>query len=89
MNLTQAELRDIVYNFIVYGDFLVGVPFGGGHVNDTYQLRNHHQAEEQGTARKHTGNNADRQAQPVRAGIRNQPQISLRLEFNFFCAVVM
>ena len=38
MSRTQAELRDIVYNFIVYGDFLVGVPFGGGHVNDTYQL---------------------------------------------------
>ena len=38
MNLTQAELKEIVYNFIVYGDFLVGVPFGGGNVNDTYQL---------------------------------------------------
>ncbi|MBO5793336.1 MAG: mucin desulfatase, partial [Lentisphaeria bacterium] len=38
MSLTQAELREIVNNFIVYGDFLVGVPFGGGHVNDTYQL---------------------------------------------------
>ena len=38
MSLTQAELRDIVYNFIVYGDFLVGVPFGSGNVNDTYQL---------------------------------------------------
>jgi hypothetical protein len=38
MSLTQAELRDIVYNFIVYGDFLVGVPLGSGNVNDTYQL---------------------------------------------------
>ena len=38
MSLTQAELREIVYNFIVYVDFLVGVPFGGGNVNDTYQL---------------------------------------------------
>ncbi len=34
----QSEIAEIINQFIVYGDFLVGVPFGFGHVNDTYQL---------------------------------------------------
>ena len=34
----QDEIRSICSKFIIYGDFLVGVPMGGGHVNDTYQL---------------------------------------------------
>ena len=38
MALTQAEIKEIIYKFVVYGDFLVGVPFGTGNVNDTYQL---------------------------------------------------
>lgn len=35
---SQAHLRDLIYRFMVYGDFLVGIPFGMGNVNDTYQL---------------------------------------------------
>ncbi len=35
---SQEELRDIASKFIIYGDFLVAVPFGTGHINDTYQL---------------------------------------------------
>ena len=35
---THKEISDIINRFIVYGDFLVAVPFGSGHVNDTYQL---------------------------------------------------
>lgn len=35
---TQDELREIASKFIIYGDFLVAVPFGTGHINDTYQL---------------------------------------------------
>lgn len=35
---TQDELRDIASKFVIYGDFLVAVPFGSGHINDTYQL---------------------------------------------------
>lgn len=34
----QSEIAEIINKFIVYGDFLVAVPFGCGHVNDTYQL---------------------------------------------------
>ena len=34
----QDEIRSICSKFIIYGDFLVGVPMGGGHVNDTFQL---------------------------------------------------
>ncbi len=35
---SQEELREIVSKFVIYGDFLVAVPFGSGHINDTYQL---------------------------------------------------
>lgn len=35
---SQEELRSILSQFIVYGDFLVAVPFGSGHINDTYQV---------------------------------------------------
>ncbi len=35
---TQKELRELISQFNVYGDFLVGIPFGSGHVNDTYML---------------------------------------------------
>ena len=33
---TQQKLRKLMSQFTVYGDFLLGVPFGNGHVNDTY-----------------------------------------------------
>jgi len=36
--LKQRELRAICEKFIMYGDFMVGVPFGTGHINDTYQV---------------------------------------------------
>ncbi len=35
---SQEELRRICAKFVIYGDFLVAVPFGAGHVNDTFQL---------------------------------------------------
>lgn len=35
---TQDDFRHICSKFALYGDFLVAVPFGGGHVNDTFQL---------------------------------------------------
>jgi len=35
---TQQDLREIVDQFMVYGDFLVGVPFGTGNINDTFLL---------------------------------------------------
>ncbi len=35
---TQQELHELVSQFNIYGDFLVGIPFGSGHVNDTYML---------------------------------------------------
>ncbi len=35
---SQKELQDICSNFIIYGDFLVAVPFGTGNINDTYQV---------------------------------------------------
>ena len=38
MEYTQRELRGIISQFVVYGDYLVAVPFGNGNVNDTYQL---------------------------------------------------
>lgn len=38
MNYSQKDLYNIISQFVVYGDFLVGVPFGSGHVNDTFQL---------------------------------------------------
>ena len=36
--LGQQELHEICEKFIIYGDFIVGVPFGAGHINDTYQI---------------------------------------------------
>ena len=38
MAYSQQELRDIMSQFTVYGDYLVAVPFGNGNVNDTFQL---------------------------------------------------
>ncbi len=38
MEYSQKELRSIISKFVVYGDYLVAVPFGNGNVNDTYQL---------------------------------------------------
>ncbi len=35
---SHDEISQIINSFIVYGDFLVAIPFGSGHVNDTYQL---------------------------------------------------
>ncbi len=34
----QQKLKKLIYKFHIYGDFIVGVPFGNGHVNDTYLL---------------------------------------------------
>ena len=34
----QDKLRNLMSKFNVYGDFLVGVPFGNGHVNDTFRI---------------------------------------------------
>ena len=38
MEYSQRELREIISRFVIYGDYLVAVPFGNGNVNDTYQL---------------------------------------------------
>ena len=38
MKYSQAFLRELIYKFSIYGDFLVAIPFGMGNVNDTYQL---------------------------------------------------
>ena len=35
---TQKEIKRLIGMFDVYGDFLVGAPFGNGNVNDTFQL---------------------------------------------------
>ncbi len=35
---SQEEIREICAGFAIYGDFLVAVPFGSGHINDTYQV---------------------------------------------------
>ena len=35
---TQSEIRRLAGMFDIYGDFLVGTPFGNGNVNDTFQL---------------------------------------------------
>ena len=48
MQRTQEELRAIISKFVVYGDYLVSVPFGNGNVNDTYQV-----TYDQGGARLH------------------------------------
>ena len=34
----QQKLKKLIYKFNIYGDFIVGVPFGNGHVNDTFLL---------------------------------------------------
>ena len=38
MEKQLPNFRDLIFQFCVYGDFLVGVPFGNGNINDTYQL---------------------------------------------------
>ena len=38
MNYKQKFLRDLIYRFSMYGDFLVATPFGMGNVNDTFQV---------------------------------------------------
>ena len=35
---SQRDIRQLIGMFDVYGDFLVGTPFGNGNVNDTFQL---------------------------------------------------
>ena len=34
----QNKLKNIISNFEIYGDYIIGVPFGTGHINDTYQV---------------------------------------------------
>ena len=34
----QKKLEDICSHFHIYGDFVVAIPCGNGHINDTYQL---------------------------------------------------
>ena len=34
----QQKLKKLIYQFNIYGDFIVGIPFGNGHVNDTFIL---------------------------------------------------
>ncbi len=36
--MTQKKLRNICEQFKIYGDYVVSVPFGTGHINDTYQV---------------------------------------------------
>ena len=38
MPKSQDRLRNLMQKFNVYGDYLVGVPFGNGHVNDTFRI---------------------------------------------------
>ena len=38
MRYKKSFLRDLMYQFVVYGDFLVATPFGMGNVNDTFQV---------------------------------------------------
>ena len=38
MPKTQQDLRDLIGLFHVYGDFVVGIPFGNGNVNDKFLL---------------------------------------------------
>ncbi|MDR0932633.1 MAG: aminoglycoside phosphotransferase family protein [Victivallales bacterium] len=35
---SQEKIRSICSEFAVYGDFLLAVPFGTGHINDTFQV---------------------------------------------------
>ncbi|MBE6369312.1 MAG: aminoglycoside phosphotransferase family protein [Lentisphaerae bacterium] len=34
----QKKIEDICSHFHIYGDFVVAIPCGNGHINDTYQL---------------------------------------------------
>ena len=34
----QRKIEDISSHFHIYGDFVVAIPCGKGHINDTYQL---------------------------------------------------
>ena len=34
----QKKLEDICSHFHIYGDYVVSVPCGKGHINDTYQV---------------------------------------------------
>ena len=34
----QQKLKKLIYQFNIYGDFIVGIPFGNGHVNDTFSI---------------------------------------------------
>ena len=36
--MIQSKLREIASHFHIYGDFVVAVPFGTGHINDTFQV---------------------------------------------------
>ncbi len=36
--MIQKKLRNICEQFKIYGDYVVAVPFGSGHINDTYQV---------------------------------------------------
>ena len=36
--MMQQKIKAICEQFFIYGDFLVGVPFGNGHINDTFQV---------------------------------------------------
>ncbi|MBQ4106694.1 MAG: aminoglycoside phosphotransferase family protein [Lentisphaeria bacterium] len=38
MSRNQNQLRAVCDEFFIYGDYLVAVPFGTGHINDTYQV---------------------------------------------------
>ncbi len=33
----KYDLKEICSHFVIYGDFIIAVPFGTGHINDTYQ----------------------------------------------------
>ncbi len=37
-SMIQKKLRNICEQFKIYGDYVVAVPFGSGHINDTYQV---------------------------------------------------
>ena len=34
----QNKLKSIISQFEIYGDYIIAVPFGTGHINDTYQV---------------------------------------------------
>ncbi|MCI7644169.1 MAG: aminoglycoside phosphotransferase family protein [Lentisphaeria bacterium] len=39
MNTCKHSIEDIVREFRIYGDFIEAVPFGTGHINDTYRAK--------------------------------------------------